>query len=268
MWYSQGGTFNSGIKLDPPKQSSGNDSYSFFDTNETIKSSPKDPDPTIPKEKSEYKDIITVRARNVEVEDAQEEYFTIKLSSKNKEPVNITDWIIQNNQNEKFFVGRGSYLPYSARVNIEKDIILEPGEEAIIISGKSPIGVSFKQNICTGFFTQFQNFTPSLKRSCPMPSKTPGLDDLTDYECIDYVESLTRCVMPISHPFNLKNSCIDYVNEHINYNGCVNDYKNSEDFYLQNWMVYLAREQEIWKGTRGTIKLFDEFGRLIKEVGY
>jgi len=265
MWYSQGGVFDSGIKLEPPRQSSDGERYGFFQSNETIKES-KESEKIIPEGQSPYKDMISIKTTSVKTENAQDEHISIQAHYNNKEGVNISGWILKNNKNETAVIGRGAYLPYSARVNPQEDIVLQPRENAIILTGKSPIGTNFKVNICTGYFNQFQSFTPPLPNKCPYQRSAPGLYDLDD-SCIDYVESLSRCTMPISSG-RYSDACGNFISLHANYNGCVNDYKDSDNFYSRDWRVYLGRESELWKGARGTIKVIDEFGRLIKEVSY
>jgi hypothetical protein len=45
-------------------------------------------------------------------------------------------------------------------------------------------------------------------------------------------------------------------------------HKNDEDFYDDEWRIYLGRGEELWKNRRETIILKDQAGKIIKEVSY
>jgi len=266
MWYSQGGTFQSGIKFEPPQQSGANN-YDFFNSGETITTSVNG---TLRDSQaaSSYKDQIIIRASAVATTNPQQEYITIRANYDNKNPINITGWVLKNNNNEVATIGQGSYLPYSARINTTEDIILKPGNEAVIVTGKSPIGTNFQINTCVEYFNQFQNFIPKLTSQCPYTSSVPGLYNLNDNQCIDYIESLPRCQMQTNMPWYLQNECRQFINEHLNYNGCVNDYKNKKDFYSGDWRIYLGKSTDFWKDRRGSITIFDAMGNLVERVSY
>lgn len=200
---------------------------------------------------------------------AAEEYVRIRANRDNKEPLDITGWTLKNRNGERLAIGGGAILPYSAQVNRQENIMLAPDDEAVIITGKSPIGASFRLNLCTGYFNQFQKFTPSLPKDCPAANKTPELYDMYDDACIATVEKQPRCTTLVSVPFGSSNACGEYLNRHLNYNGCVDDYKNDKNFFSpKKWYVYLGRDSEFWPGTRGTIKLFDRDGNLAAETTY
>jgi len=185
--------------------------------------------------------------------------------------LNITGWRLKSAATGKeAVIGRGAALPYSAQVNIESDIVLRPGEEALITTGRSPIGVSFRLNKCTGYFEQFQDFTPPLRQECPAPREELtliGPRNLSDF-CINYIEGLPSCAMDIAPAVGLPPECVAFITEKINYNQCVANHKSDADFAGSEWRVFLGRTEELWKERRETIELYDRAGNLVTTITY
>jgi hypothetical protein len=265
MWYSQGGHFNTGgIIMDPqggssisaPGSSATGDTSTSRSGGGTTASGSKDSVEIF----SQTADRTIYPA---------EEYIMIRAGYGNKNPVNITGWTLKNKNNETIMIGYGTKLPYSADANKQEDIMLEPRDEATVITGKSPIGTSFRLNLCTGYFNQYQTFIPSLPQDCPAPSQTPGLNDLAEDSCISLIEGQSRCRVPTNLSNYLSDACSGFITQHLNYSGCVNDYKNDKDFYsAHKWYVYLGRDNEFWRDTRGKVMLYDRLGNLAAETTY
>lgn len=199
--------------------------------------------------------------------DSQKEYLTIKASSQNTAPLLITGWSLLGKKGLDIKIGQGAYLPYSAQVNPQQDIYLKPGEKAIVVTGESPVGTSFRLNKCIGYFEQFQDFYPNLTRNCPRPADEDLPLNLND-ACLDYLERLPRCEMLISVPWYLSANCQSYINEKVNYKTCVDLHKNDPDFYGNEWRIYLGRTEELWKEKRETIILRDGNNNTIDWKSY
>jgi len=203
-----------------------------------------------------------------------DEYLEIIASSKNTQPIHISNWKLKSAvTGREVSLGKGTYLPFRGQINIEDSLFLRPGERAFIVTGRSPIGVSFRLNTCTGYFAQFQDFTPRLPTQCPLPrdedfeTGPAGLNDA----CIDYIETLPRCTAHIqSLPLEFSNNpiCQEYITTKITYNGCVELHKDDTDFYKAEWRIFLKRDQELWKEKRETILLLDEDERVIDSISY
>lgn len=88
----------------------------------------------------------------------------------------ITGWSVQ-----EITTGRRSYITSAAPdfkmgvVNTVDRVILADGGDAILSSGVSPTGVSFRENVCTGYLEEHQTFVPSLT-----PASFPGAESYTD----------------------------------------------------------------------------------------
>ena len=263
MWYSQGGKFgNSGIILEPPS------SVSQSPANEE-KTAPIPPkkETTAPGE-SPYKGKVSVGTDAARATDPKEEYITLSASYGNEENINLTGWTLTNKAGTIIKIAQGSYLPYSARVNPQEDIRLEPGEKAIILTGQSPIATSFRLNACIGYFNQFQNFIPKISEQCPYPKDLSGLYNMKDDACIAYIEKLPRCRMPQNIPLLTTDTCRAVIETNFNYAGCVENEKNNEKFYSKEWRIYLNKDVELWKDKYEKIELLDKDGLLVSEYSY
>ncbi len=198
----------------------------------------------------------------------KEEYVEIKISSKNTKSLLVSDWILKGQKGLDIKLGKAAYLPYSSQINLQESVFLQPGDNAIVVTGASPIGTSFRLNKCTGYFEQFQDFFPSLPKQCPYPKDEDLPSNLND-ECLDYIEKLPKCEAHIKAvPPGLSIACQNYINEKINYNTCVEIHKKDSDFYKPEWRIYLGRNEELWKNKRETIILYDENNEIIDSRSY
>lgn len=200
------------------------------------------------------------------------EYLEISVAQ-NSVPINLSEWTFMSDASGKAArVPQGTEVPRSGVVNAAQDIVLAPGDRAIISSGSSPIGASFRENKCIGYFSGFQTFHPSLPQNCPVPSDElerfygPGL--IRDTSCIDYVERVPRCQVTLSPPVGLSNTCQGFLIEYLHYNGCVNAHKNDRDFLGNTWRIYLGRTEPLWRSKYELAKLLDVNGKTVDAFSY
>ncbi len=178
-------------------------------------------------------------------------------------------------------IGEGVYLPYANSVNYKEAVWLEPGVTIYIISGQSPVGYSFRPNICSGYWNQFQKFKPSLRSECPkiiyeLPAELPpAFND----SCADYVKKMSACkihvdkstdpeVMVKDPYYQITAECRQFIDRHAGYNNCVNLHKNESDFYKKEWRMYLGRTTTAWKTKREVIQLLDTNDKVIAQYSY
>ncbi len=203
-----------------------------------------------------------VRATN-----PQKEYF--EIVGRSDTPVNITGWRMVGKGGASATIGQGVHTLLSGQINQESDIYLSKGERAIIISGNSPVGYSFKINLCSGYLAQFQDFTPNMSDACPSLAQEPLLKKYPlDSPCVEYINKMPLCATPTKTlPSSLSSVCREFVLTHASHNSCVEDNKNNSDFYSNKWMVYLNQENELWDA-RDTIKFYDKNSNLIGTYTY
>ena len=181
------------------------------------------------------------------------EYVLIQASSRNKEAVNITGMSIRsavslNSQT----IGTGWALFFPNTVGGSERIVLRPGGRAYLISGPFPFGTElsrqggFQLNKCTGYFARGKQFSPNLPKECPSPQNGPLPEppNALSETCYDYLKTIPRCTVPSPKmPTNLvaDGNCQAYLFNHLNYNQCVTDNKDTPTFYKGEWRVYLGR---------------------------
>ena len=259
VWSMRGGNFNlipqSGPRLSPTKSlKTVSESIFIFDRSEQNNEQIK-----IQNEKRTVASNaiqITIVVEGAQNTDPQQEYIIIRNDG--VENINLSNAEIKNKNN------------VAAKVENDengKPIILKPGDKAHILTGKSTKGTNFKINKCSGYFNQFHQFIPSIFSQCPNINDLPGVNNF-DNTCIEYLAKLELCQMPVSLPTDLGSSCQNFIQQHANYQGCVNDHKNDSDFDKGDWRIFLNRTTEMWEKRNETVKLIDQTGKIIAEANY
>jgi len=219
-------------------------------------------------------DFATLKKRRAKETNPDEEYLEIKADKKNKSSLKITGWKLKGKTGLDVVIGKGAFYIYaSAASQPQEDIYLKPGEKAVIVTGKSSLGTSFKMNKCVGYFEQFHEFTPELNTECPLlRDDEPPANLINNDQCLDYIDRVSSCQTVISVPykysFKLSSSCQDYVTQNANYKTCLEKHKDDSDFYLPGWRIYLDRSEELWKKKRETITLYDGKNNIIDSKSY
>ncbi|NOY35518.1 MAG: hypothetical protein GXP44_01185 [bacterium] len=237
---------------------------------EVAKEAPKEEVKTEePTTESAYKYKATLRAGYAAKRtDPRKEFVEIRAASRSEKPLLISGWTLEGKTGLDIKIGGASPLPYSGRLNREYPVFLNPGEKAVVVTGESPIGVSFRLNKCSGYLEQFQDFEPYIPKECPRPIDEDLPNNLGD-SCLDYLERLPRCEVPADlSAIPLSPACREYLGRKINYNACVDAHKRDPDFYKPEWRIYLGRGAELWRAKRETIILRDGNGKIIDWKSY
>ncbi|OGG40853.1 hypothetical protein A2118_01650 [Candidatus Kaiserbacteria bacterium GWA2_50_9] len=205
--------------------------------------------------------------------DPKNEYVVVSINQDVGVPINLSEWrLVSDATGNSTAIPKGTETPIAGTVNAAQDIVLSPGMRAIIVSGQSPIGASFRENKCIGYFSTFQTFYPSLSQNCPVPSDELaafyGTGYIRDPFCIDYVNRLSRCHVALTPPAGASGSCQNFLVKYLNYSGCVDTHKNDNDFLGNTWRVYLGRSGPMWRKTHELVKLLDVNGKTVDAFSY
>lgn len=201
------------------------------------------------------------------------EYLQIDVSPNAPNKITLTGWRVESTAtNLGASLPQGTPLPSLGDINNTGPIVVDPGATVYVATGRSPNGSSFRTNICTGYFEQFQDFVPHLRLDCPAPNdeanRVLNIGDYTQ-NCYDTVRSVNRCTMVINAiPINTGLVCQNFIQGTLTYNGCITAHKNEPNFYKNVWYVYLNRDQELWKNRSERIRLLDENGKVVSVVTY
>ncbi len=211
-------------------------------------------------------DVIGVRS------EGSAEYLQISASYSNTSPIDMTGWVL-----ESALTGTRVALPPAASPfmangpNAVLPLSVEPGGVVIVSSATSPVGVSFRENACTGYLGQFQEFNPPLQDDCPSPSEVlpMTMENLQRYgdACFDAVSNLPRCRFPTTLP-EVAGSCKAFLTEYLSYNGCVTQMRSRLQFQKNEWRVFLGARTELWRDSHDAIRLLDAQGRTVSVFVY
>jgi hypothetical protein len=206
------------------------------------------------------------------------EYLTIRASSNNKAAIAITGWrvvsAIRNKDGsiQEAYIGNASQLPVVGEVNPVYGVTLAPGGIAYLVTGASPFGISFKVNKCSGYLSQFQEYTPALARSCPLPIDDLRLiDQKVPYvnACDEYLRQLPQCTAIFSTtPKEYGTECDQFIKHELTYNGCIDNHRYRPEFYTKEWRIFLNKQNELWRNKREIIKLLDNEGKTVDMMSY
>jgi hypothetical protein len=72
----------------------------------------------------------------------------------------------------------------------------------------------------------------------------------------------------IEQPTNLSLTCQNFLNTHLNYNGCLTYHQNDPDFAGTTWYIYLGLTQHLWRQTHEVVELLDPEGRTVDAFTY
>lgn len=223
---------------------------------------------------SSYRGVIRMnRSISNAGSDPKNEYVELYVAQDAGAPVSISGWtLVSEATGNSAVMPKGTEMPTNGVVNEAQDIILTPGKRAIIVSGTSPIGASFRENKCIGYFSTFQQFSPSLPQNCPAPSDELstyyGAGYIRDVACIEAVNKVPRCQVTLSPPVGLSGVCQNFMIQYLNYNGCVGAHQHDADFKGDTWRVYLNRTTPLWRAKYEIVKLLDRDGKTVDAFSY
>lgn len=204
--------------------------------------------------------------------DPNQEYIVLRVNNATT-TIPITGWTIKSlSSGTTITIPKATYLFFANTTNVEQDIYLTGNDTVYLVTGYSPNGASFKINKCSGYLNQFQTFIPYIGGSCPAPrdedlSSIPNR--VINDACLDYIQYFPSCrIQTTPLPQNWSTECYEFIYEKINYPSCVDTHKNDKDFYLNEWRVYLKRNDKIWKNSREEIVLYDKVGKVVSTLKY
>lgn len=224
---------------------------------------------------SAYQNVFLMQRNisNASSSNPSNEYLQFSLSQNAPFPVSISGWKLYSEATgHSAIIPSGTKTMTSGAVNPPEYITLAPGERAIVTSGRSPVGASFRENKCTGFLNTYQQFYPPLPRNCPDPAQELelfyGSDYIRDSSCLNYVRKLSRCETVLFPPKSISSTCKKFVSKHLNYNACVAAHKDDTDFNGTVWRIYLGQSRSLWRASYEVVKLIDYTGKTVGQFTY
>ena len=226
------------------------------------------------KDTSPYASVVSLSAGGVKEGDPNDEYLVLKTNGDVDGRITISDWRIESLVTSTgTSIGGASPLPLSGQINSESPVALGSNATVYLTTGRSPVGTSLRVNACTGYFAQFQDFSPNLRKECPLPENelrnSVSANFTPNTACSDFVDGLSRCTLTTTGiPSEAGSACQNFIQNNLTYNGCVAAHKGGATFYKDEWRIYLDRDQELWRQSGEHIRLLDENGLIIASVSY
>lgn len=222
---------------------------------------------------SSYAGRVVLSAGNATESDYGKEYIELSADSGNSSAVDLAGWSLQSMVSGIRVSIPPAALPFIlGTVNSMNTVLLAPGEAVIVTSGPSPVGASFRENICTGYLSQLQDFDPPLANACPPDSKLAPMtpENLKRYgsECFDYIQNLPQCNFPQRMPAELSSACRAFVTNVFSHNGCVNAFRTTSTFALDTWRLFVGSRSALWSDSHDIIRLLDADGRTVDVLSY
>jgi len=221
---------------------------------------------------SPYKGKVTISRGNPS-NAVETEYISLTATRDAGTGVTISGWrLVSVATGNTGVIGQGTTIPQTGGVNPVGPITLVPGDRAIVATDESPIGVSFRENACIGYLSNYQHFYPYLPQQCP-----DAIDEfnqhftgnkLRDESCYDLMRSTGRCEVPDDDTGHISTACFSILDNYLNYNGCVAHHQNDPDFAGSTWHIYLHRSKPLWKQSREAIRLLDQNGKTVDVYEY
>ena len=213
-------------------------------------------------------DAFGVRSSN-----PRDEYLQIAANSGNGEPIDIAGWSLESALSGTRIQIPPAASPYiEGSANILGPVLLEPGAVAHVTTAVSPVGVSFRENICSGYLNQGRSFDPTLQEACPSPSQEIPLtaENLHMYgdACFDIINGTSQCRTPQNLPQSVSPACRTVLADALSYNGCMSRNRFRSGFHGSTWRVYLGSSRELWRDSHDVIRLLDAQGRTVSVFTY
>ncbi len=223
-----------------------------------------------PSDRSPYAGLVTLQRGAPYTTNPLDEYLILQNSAPSS-AISISGWSLRSAlTNERVVVPFGASPFIQGVINSVHKIVLNPGSQAILATGPSPVGVSFQETICTGYLAQTQEFVPALANACARPSqlipRTIENERRLGTECMDYIDRLPQCSYPLYLPATISQTCRAQLTATLTYTGCMQYYGSPTT--LDTWRVYFASGRELWQDSRDVIHLLDENGKVVDIVNY
>ena len=201
------------------------------------------------------------------------EYVVLEVTKQAAEPIDVSGWALASGKyKERTLIPYGVQTLILGQTQPAERIVVSSGNQLIVTSGKSPVGSSFRENMCTGYLAQYQDFTPSLSSRCPSPTKEfdtyytgPSFDAKF---CRDHVASIGSCEYDPFVPKELPSACKPFVDQYLHHNGCVATHRTEAEFLKDTWRIYLGKSRTLYADTYETVRLLDADGRIVDVYAY
>lgn len=219
-------------------------------------------------EASPFRGLITFREGTSRPNEARAsaEYLILRASRELPGSTSLDGWAIETGAGERMPLPHAVEILATGEVNAPAPAVIGPDQEIIVASGRSPLGYSFRENLCTGYLEEHQDFAPMLQIACPYPSDELARSGNGDEACRSYASRMDRCTTSTDAPSAL--SCAAFIEQALTYNGCVAAHRAEPGFLAPTWRLFLGRSSDAYDDERDTLRLLDGNGKIVDVLSY
>jgi len=221
---------------------------------------------------SPYAGEVTISPVAAQTQSASGQYVELHASNL-RTPADVSGWKLQSSlTGAEAVIPQAAPLFHQGQLNTVGNVRLAPGGSLIVSTGVSPVGVSFAENMCTGYLGTAQSFVPFLSQQCPSPQSaiadTPENEVRLGSGCFAYLSSLPSCTFPSHPPGSLSVACQTELQTKLSYNNCVAAHQSEANFKTGSWRIFLGRTAPLWQSDHDVIRLLDAQGRIVDMITY
>jgi len=181
-------------------------------------------------------------------------------------PLGATGWSLENELGERVELGVGVEIFTPGQTPLPIPLSVASHTTLIINTGPSPLGVSFREHVCSGYLRGTIPLTPPTETRCPEPSKHARWSTL-DESCKLLVDSLPRCtVLSPEHLGDMSSACESFLRTVPTYTTCVRE--AGQNALLPRWRIFVEGPSSFIHETGGTILLRDDQGMVVDVLSY
>ena len=235
------------------------------------------PAPALKPGESPYRNTVRISTVKRSGDRPEQEYVILRYGggvfgfggNAEAKPVDVTGWRIASLRSSEP-IPRAFNIPEIDAA--DRGIVLPPAREVVIVVGTPSYQRNFRENQCVGYLNQSYSFTPSLSSSCPdsRQDRAELLRRGFNGACIDAIDAVPSCRTPRG-PYQaalIGKECLDYLNEHFSYVGCVENFRDQKDFLKNSWRVSLRRTTKLFDSRHDIVTLRDAQGLLVDQSEY
>lgn len=206
---------------------------------------------------------------NVSVEDVVwgngSPYIRITLGTLDA-PLNISEWSLENELGERAELGVGVELVTPGQTPSPLPLLVASNTTLLVGFGPSPLGVSFREHVCSGYLRGTVPLTPPIETRCPELSKNKSWSAL-DSSCKLLIESLPRCtVISPEHQSDMNPVCESFLRTVPTYTSCMKEV--GKEALLPQWRIFIERRNTFIHQDGGAVILRDDRGMIVDFFPY
>lgn len=219
------------------------------------------------------------REQQMRIQPEDREYVILKAADDNTEPVTISGWRIESHLSDAS-IEIGVAQVVTADDVETQPVVLNPGAEAIIVTGDAPqvqlYGAgfqrgkrSFRMNKCFGYLhDDGQGFFPSLPQRCPDPSKRAPNSLIQDPLCRQELSDIPTCGQQDVIPHYVPDKCARWIRDNANIFSCIEHHRTDEDFNQNEWRIFAGKDDSIWDPDEEILDLYNAGGTRVHRATF